>query len=182
MRIALSALVLTCLSASDIAAQAEKRPTAPVENKTPPAVVTKRAAACESLDCTTGVSTTRWAVIPISDRAFLAPTPDPICACAGDTIEWMYANGSHTKDKDVYIQDAVPFLDQGECKKSLRVKKDTLEKVRCRVQPVMNGTYKYTIKGSHLLDPEVEVRGGMRPPPPPPPTPKPPTPKPSRRP
>jgi plastocyanin len=109
------------------------------------------------------VVTTRWAVIPISDDAFLAPTPNPICACVGDIIEWTYANGSHTKDKDVYIEDTMPFLDSGDCKKSKSVKKDKQEKATCRVTTAMSGTYKYAIKGSHVLDPEVEVQGGIYP-------------------
>ena len=165
MRIALPVLLLLCVGVGNTASQTakEKIQTTPVaKKKTPGFMAIEKLSPCGWLKCTSG-ATTRWAIIPIVDGAFLAPTPSRICACVGDTIEWTYANGSHTKDKDVYIEDVKPFLDAGECKKSKKVKKDTLEKASCRVQGVMEGVYKYNIKGSHVIDPEVEVRGGIRP-------------------
>jgi hypothetical protein len=114
-----------------------------------------------------GGPTTRTAVIPISDHAFLKPSPDPICVCGGDTIEWTYRNGSLTKDKKIKIRDVVTFLDNGDCKKSKTVLKKTEAKAVCKVLVgVPAGTYKYDLKGSHSLDPEVEVQGGIPPPPP----------------
>jgi hypothetical protein len=62
----------------------------------------------------------------------------------------------------VYIEDKIPFLD-GDCKKSKSVKKDKQDKATCLVQTAKAGRYKYAVKGSHLLDPEVEVQGGIYP-------------------
>jgi hypothetical protein len=116
---------------------------------------------CPLLDCR-GAPSTRTATIHIAEDAFLMPTPNPICACAEDTIEWTYANDSRTKDKEARIQDADKFLD-GDCKTSKRIARMRKAKAGCRILAGSVGRYKYSVVGSHVLDPEVEVQAGVTP-------------------
>jgi hypothetical protein len=166
MRIAVPALLLLGFGLWDVTSDAQKKkvvPKAKPVTQTRAIAKTRVLVPCPSLKCGNVSTTTRHALIPISDDAFLAPIPNPICACLGDDIEWTYDNRSQTKDKDIYIQDVVPFLDNGACKHSKSVKKTKQEKATCGIVVAKSGTYKYMVKGSHFLDPEVEVQGGIHP-------------------
>jgi hypothetical protein len=165
MRTAALALIVLGLGLADVPPDAKKKvpPSPPSKTKVRDIEARRTTkSTCVFLSCG-NTPTTRQAVVPISDDAFLAPLPNPICACPGDVIEWTYDNLSTTKDKEVYIQDVIPFLSNGDCKKPKPVKKVKKEKATCQVTAVKAGIYKYNIKGSHFLDPEVEIEGGIHP-------------------
>ena len=116
---------------------------------------------CPNLNCSSGGG---GKIVPATilygNNSIVGSSPEPICVCAHDFIEWTYDNSNGNDDKEAFINDPVPFLDNHGCKTSKPVKKNQKEKAKCKVRRVKNGCYPYEVKGSHPLDPEVEVQGG----------------------
>jgi hypothetical protein len=111
-----------------------------------------------------GTVTTRSAVVLYGANSIVGVYPDPICACVGDVIEWTYDNSANDDEKEAYINDpnSTPFLGGNDCKTKKKIKKKEKAKGYCAVLKVKNACYPYEVKGSHPLDPEVEVQGGNK--------------------
>jgi hypothetical protein len=92
--------------------------------------------------------------------SIVGASPDPICACVGDVIVWTYDNSANDDEKEAYIDDSGLFLGGNDCKTKKKIKKNGKDNGQCTVLRVNNGCYAYEVKGSHPLDPEVEVQGG----------------------
>lgn len=115
---------------------------------------------CPNLNCVSGNVTTRTAVVLYGANSIVGVYPDPICACVDDLIVWTYDNSANDDEKEAYIDDSGLFLSGKDCKIPKKVKKKDKDTGRCGVLKVAKTCYPYEVKGSHPLDPEVEVQGG----------------------